>query len=114
MHGLGVWPAAFFEHRPNQVDPAARRIVLVTEKNVGRTGRGAKTVMHAGLQDAVGLGDFRLRELFGREGGLQMMARISAGRLTLMAASRRRVVRSHARLQKLSGVANLSTNLPTR
>src|SRR6202034_666366 len=96
MHGLGVWRAAFFEHRPDEVDPAARRIILVTEKNVGRTGRGTKAVMHASLQDAVRLGDFRLRELFGPEGGLQMMARISAGRLTLMATSRRRQVRSHA------------------
>ena len=26
--------------------------------------------MHAGFQDAVGLGDLRLRELFEREGGL--------------------------------------------
>src|ERR1700684_4381933 len=50
------------------------------EKHVGRAGRGAKAVMHAGLEDAVGLGGFRLRELFGRKSGLQMMARISAGR----------------------------------
>ena len=72
MHRLFVGRAAFFQHGADEIDASARRIVLVAEQHIGRAGRGAEAVMHAGFQDAVGLGDLRLRELFERESGLHV------------------------------------------
>ena len=76
VHRLSVRRPALFQHRPDQVDAAARGIVLVAEQHIGRAGRGAEAVMHAGAQDAVGFGDFRPRQLSLRERGLQRASRL--------------------------------------
>ncbi len=52
-----------FQHLLDQVDPAARAIEFVAEQHIGRTGRGAKSAMHAGAQDLVGFRDIGIGEL---------------------------------------------------
>jgi hypothetical protein len=69
MHGLLFRRAALFQHRPDQIDTPARRVILVAGQHIGRTGRGAEAIMHASLQNAVGFRDLRLRELGGRKIG---------------------------------------------
>jgi hypothetical protein len=72
MHRFGVGRTALFQHGADQIDAAARRVVLVAGQHIGRAGRGAEAVVHAGFQDAVGLGDLRLCELFECESGLHV------------------------------------------
>ena len=45
--------AVVLQHLLDQVDAAARRIELVAEQHIGRTGRGAEAAMHAGAQNLV-------------------------------------------------------------
>ena len=70
VDGLAIRCATFFEHGADQIDAAAWRIVLVTNQHVGRASRGAKPVVDAGLQDAVGLGDLWIGQLLRAEGSL--------------------------------------------
>ena len=70
---LGVRHSALLQHRANKIDAPARRVVLITEQHVGRTGRCAEAVMDAGFQDAVGLGNRRPRKLFERKSGLHVV-----------------------------------------
>ena len=56
-----------FDTGTHRVDAAARRIQLIAEQHIGRTGRGAEAAMHAGAQDLVGFGDGRIGELGERE-----------------------------------------------
>src|SRR5207245_1149643 len=46
------------EHLLHEVDATARAIVLVAEEQIGRTGRGAETAVHALAQDGVGFAPF--------------------------------------------------------
>ena len=64
------WRTTGLQHFSDEIYPAARRIVLVTKQNVCRTNGRAEPVMHAVLQDFVGLGNMGFRELLAREGGL--------------------------------------------
>ena len=59
-----------FQHLLDQVDAPARRIELVAEQYVGRTGRGAESAMHAGAQDFFRGGDLRIFQLRESERGL--------------------------------------------
>ncbi len=44
-----------FEHLLDQINAPTRAIEFVAENLVGRTGGGAKTAVHAGPQDRLGL-----------------------------------------------------------
>ena len=66
---LRIGPAALLQHRPDQVDPPARRLVLVPGQHIGRAHRRAEAVMHAGPQDPVRRGNPRIGKLGGGEGG---------------------------------------------
>jgi hypothetical protein len=79
MNGFRVRRAALLQHRPDEVDPAARRIVLVAEQHVGRARRRAESIVDAGRQDAVGLGNLRLRKLILGERGLHGCAGAASG-----------------------------------
>ena len=59
-----------FQHLLDEIDPAARAIEFVAEQHIGRTGRGAKSAMHAGAQDLVGFRDIGIGELREAEFGL--------------------------------------------
>src|SRR6476646_2536162 len=59
-----------FQHLLDQVDAPARRIELVAEQYVGRTGCGAESAMHAGAQDFFRGGDLRIFQLRESERGL--------------------------------------------
>ncbi len=58
------------QHVLDQVDAAARRIELVAQQHIGRTGRGAEAAMDAGAQDLVGFRGGRIGKLSEREMGL--------------------------------------------
>src|SRR5206468_11868499 len=53
----------------HEVDATARAIVLVAEEQIGRTGRGAETAVHALAQDGVGFAPFgRVADEIGQSG----------------------------------------------
>ena len=64
--GLRIGPAAPLQHGADQVDPPARRLVLVAGQHIGRAHRRAEAVMHAGPQNSVRRGNLRLGKLGGR------------------------------------------------
>ena len=61
---------ALLEHLLHQIDAAARRIALVPEKHIGRTGGGAEAAMYATPEHGVGPGDGRILELLVGEIGV--------------------------------------------
>jgi len=63
---LGGRRPIVLQHVLDEINAPARRIELVSEQHVGRTGRGAEAAMHAGAQDAVRFRDIGVGEL--REG----------------------------------------------
>ena len=62
--GFRLRRAADLEHFLDQVDPASRRLVLVTRKHIGRASAGAEAIVHACFQDRVGFDDLRVAQLF--------------------------------------------------
>lgn len=61
--GLRIRGTALVEHRLDQVDASARRLVLIAGEHVGRAGIGAEPVMDAGREDPAGFGHFRISQL---------------------------------------------------
>lgn len=55
--------AVVLQHVLDQVDPATGTIELVTQQDVGRTGRRTEAAMDAGAQDFVGFPDVGIGEL---------------------------------------------------
>ena len=62
--------AAGFQHVLDQVNPAPRRIQLITTQQKRRAGRGTHAAMDATPQNAVAFGNIRVRQLGGGEKGL--------------------------------------------
>src|SRR5437763_506998 len=64
--------AVLLQHRLYQINPAPRTIQFIAEQHISRTGRGAKSTMHAGAQDLVGFRDIGIGELSDAEFGLHV------------------------------------------
>lgn len=75
MHGLFVRRPTLFQHGADQVDAAARGIVLVAAQHIGWASGGAEAIMHAGAQNTVGLCNLGLCQLLRCKRGLQNAAR---------------------------------------
>jgi hypothetical protein len=65
--------AVVLQHVLDQIDAPARRIELIAQQHIGRTGRGAEAAVHAGAQDFFGFRDLRIGELRQGEGGLHAL-----------------------------------------
>ena len=68
--GFGIGRATFFEHRADEIDAPARRFILIARKHIRGARVRAEPVMHARLQDPVGLCDLRIAQLLGGKIGL--------------------------------------------
>src|SRR5262249_38324436 len=66
LDDVGGRRAVLLQHPLDQVDTSTWRIALVTEEDVGWTGRGAKAAVDTAAQDTIRLRDIRVGEL--REG----------------------------------------------
>lgn len=64
LDGFRFWRAPDLEHFLDQVDPAARRLVLVARKYIGRASAGAEAIVNACFQDRVGFNDLWVAQLF--------------------------------------------------
>ena len=74
---LRIGPPTPLQHRPDQVDPPPRRLVLVAGQDIGRAHRCAEAIMHAGPQNAVSRGNGWIGKLGGGEGGFHLCDRVS-------------------------------------
>lgn len=70
--GLGVRCAAALQHGTHQIDATARRVVLVTEQHISRTGLRTEAMAHTALDHALGFGKRRLGQLLGAEAGMHV------------------------------------------
>jgi hypothetical protein len=62
--------AAGFQHILDQINPAPRRIQVITPQQKRGAGRGTHAAMDATAQNAVALGNIRVSQLGGGEKGL--------------------------------------------
>ena len=63
LDGFGCGSFALFQHFLDQINPSPGTIELVAEQYIGGTGCRAKSAMHTGAQNSIGVGDFRIGEL---------------------------------------------------
>jgi hypothetical protein len=69
---LLVGGAVVFQHVLDQVDPAARTVEFVAERDIGRAGSRAETAMDTFPENLLGFGDTGILKLLGGEIGLHV------------------------------------------
>ena len=72
-HQILVGRPAVFQHVLDEVDTATRAVQFVAERHIGGTGGRAEPAMDAFTQNALRLGDMRIRQLFCGEIGLHVL-----------------------------------------
>src|SRR5258708_1242152 len=74
LHRLGRGRRIALQHMLHQYDAPARTIALVTQDQIGRTGRGAEAAMHARAQRLLRVLHVRIGQLLGAERGAHQMS----------------------------------------